>query len=63
MKQEIPRVKANNPNISHREAFSAAAKNWAHFPNIQTLEANNHQAKLEEVSSLCFIEIYNKITS
>ncbi|KAF4363495.1 hypothetical protein G4B88_016199 [Cannabis sativa] len=23
-----------NPDISHREAFSAAAKNWAHFPHI-----------------------------
>ncbi|KAM6579304.1 hypothetical protein CsatA_003078 [Cannabis sativa] len=23
-----------NPDISHREGFSAAAKNWAHFPHI-----------------------------
>ncbi|KAJ9548671.1 hypothetical protein OSB04_021214 [Centaurea solstitialis] len=27
IKQEIQRIKANNPNVSHREAFSAAAKN------------------------------------
>ncbi|KAK4752310.1 hypothetical protein SAY87_021108 [Trapa incisa] len=34
IKDEIQRIKAGNPNISHREAFSAAAKNWAHFPHI-----------------------------
>ncbi|XP_010544370.1 PREDICTED: axial regulator YABBY 3 [Tarenaya hassleriana] len=34
MKEEIQRIKAGNPDISHREAFSAAAKNWAHFPHI-----------------------------
>ncbi|KAK9755818.1 hypothetical protein RND81_01G053200 [Saponaria officinalis] len=35
IKEEIQRIKACNPEISHREAFSAAAKNWAHFPHIQ----------------------------
>ncbi|KAH7862148.1 hypothetical protein Vadar_000728 [Vaccinium darrowii] len=34
IKDEIQRIKAGNPDISHREAFSAAAKNWAHFPDI-----------------------------
>ncbi|CAM8886423.1 unnamed protein product [Rhodiola kirilowii] len=34
IKEEIQRIKASNPDISHREAFSAAAKNWAHFPHI-----------------------------
>ncbi|XP_047313498.1 protein YABBY 2-like isoform X2 [Impatiens glandulifera] len=34
IKDEIQRIKASNPDISHREAFSSAAKNWAHFPNI-----------------------------
>ncbi|NP_001141765.1 Protein YABBY 2 [Zea mays] len=34
IKEEIRRIKACNPDISHREAFSTAAKNWAHFPNI-----------------------------
>ncbi|KAL2945527.1 putative axial regulator YABBY 2 [Bienertia sinuspersici] len=34
IKEEIQRIKASNPEISHREAFSAAAKNWAHFPHI-----------------------------
>ncbi|KAK9071353.1 hypothetical protein SSX86_009921 [Deinandra increscens subsp. villosa] len=53
IKEEIQRIKANNPEISHREAFSTAAKNWAHFPHIHfglMLEANNHQAKLDELS-------------
>ncbi|GKV38092.1 hypothetical protein SLEP1_g46038 [Rubroshorea leprosula] len=34
IKDEIQRIKAENPDISHREAFSAAAKNWAHFPHL-----------------------------
>ncbi|KAM3321352.1 axial regulator YABBY 5 [Capsicum chacoense] len=48
IKEEIQRIKANNPDISHREAFSTAAKNWAHFPHIHfglMLETDN-QAKL-----------------
>lgn len=31
IRAEIQRIKAVNPDISHREAFSAAAKNWAHL--------------------------------
>ncbi|KAL9249037.1 Axial regulator YABBY 5-like protein [Drosera capensis] len=49
IKEEIQRIKTNNPDISHREAFSTAAKNWAHFPHIHfglMLESNN-QAKLD----------------
>ncbi|GMP58487.1 hypothetical protein CsSME_00022137 [Camellia sinensis var. sinensis] len=34
MKDEIQRIKMANPEIPHREAFSAAAKNWARYiPN------------------------------
>ncbi|KAK4598019.1 hypothetical protein RGQ29_015507 [Quercus rubra] len=35
IKEEIKRLKTENPMMSHKEAFSAAAKNWAHFPAIQ----------------------------
>ncbi|PWA80044.1 hypothetical protein CTI12_AA080490 [Artemisia annua] len=52
---EIQRIKANDPNITHREAFSAAAKNWAHFPHIHfgvTPEANNHQEELNETENM-----------
>ncbi|XP_039063469.1 axial regulator YABBY 1-like [Hibiscus syriacus] len=57
IKDEIQRIKAGNPDISHREAFSAAAKNWAHFPHIhfgimtdQTVKKTNvHQKEGEEV--------------
>eukprot|EP00252_Welwitschia_mirabilis_P021617 TRINITY_DN5587_c0_g1_i1.p1 TRINITY_DN5587_c0_g1~~TRINITY_DN5587_c0_g1_i1.p1 ORF type:complete len:202 (-),score=31.24 TRINITY_DN5587_c0_g1_i1:251-856(-) len=35
IKAEIQRIKANNPEIKHKEAFSAAAKNWAHYPHIK----------------------------
>ncbi|XP_068653167.1 axial regulator YABBY 5-like isoform X2 [Aristolochia californica] len=51
IKEEIQRIKANNPEISHREAFSTAAKNWAHFPHIHfglMLESNNNKQKLDE---------------
>ncbi|PPD97835.1 hypothetical protein GOBAR_DD05143 [Gossypium barbadense] len=34
IKEEIRRLKTQNPNIPHKEAFSTAAKNWAHFPPI-----------------------------
>ncbi|URE14441.1 YABBY protein [Musa troglodytarum] len=50
IKEEIQRIKANNPDISHREAFSTAAKNWAHFPHIDfglTIDGSK-QAKIDE---------------
>ncbi|XP_042513328.1 putative axial regulator YABBY 2 isoform X2 [Macadamia integrifolia] len=50
IKEEIRRIKANNPEISHREAFSTAAKNWAHFPHIHfglTVDGNKH-IKIDE---------------
>nr|CTQ35242.1 YABBY transcription factor [Ephedra distachya] len=31
IREEIQRIKASNPAITHKEAFSAAAKNWAHL--------------------------------
>ncbi|XP_031474594.1 axial regulator YABBY 5-like isoform X2 [Nymphaea colorata] len=50
IKEEIQRIKACNPHISHKEAFSTAAKNWAHFPHIQfgLASEGNKQAKLDE---------------
>lgn len=51
IKEEIQRIKASNPDISHREAFSTAAKNWAHFPHIHfglKLDGNNKQGKLDQ---------------
>eukprot|EP00258_Populus_trichocarpa_P048192 XP_024464211.1 putative axial regulator YABBY 2 isoform X1 [Populus trichocarpa] len=45
IKEEIHRIKACNPDISHREAFSTAAKNWAHFPHIHfglKLDSDKH---------------------
>uniref|UniRef100_A0A2P2KVF9 Axial regulator YABBY 5 n=1 Tax=Rhizophora mucronata TaxID=61149 RepID=A0A2P2KVF9_RHIMU len=51
IKEEIQRIKAKNPDISHREAFSTAAKNWAHFPHIHfglMLESGNNKAKVDK---------------
>ncbi|KAL5547827.1 hypothetical protein UlMin_003058 [Ulmus minor] len=52
IKEEIQRIKANNPDISHREAFSTAAKNWAHFPHIHfgLMLKTNNQTKLDNGS-------------
>ncbi|KAJ3687268.1 hypothetical protein LUZ61_016432 [Rhynchospora tenuis] len=35
IREEIKRIKARYPTIGHKEAFSTAAKNWAHFPRMQ----------------------------
>ncbi|XP_068638557.1 protein YABBY 7-like [Aristolochia californica] len=35
MKEEIQRLKTIQPGMTHKEAFTTAAKNWAHFPRIQ----------------------------
>ncbi|KAK9004851.1 hypothetical protein V6N11_042304 [Hibiscus sabdariffa] len=34
IKEEIQRIKLSNPAITHREAFSTAAKNWPRFSHI-----------------------------
>ncbi|XAR59618.1 hypothetical protein NMG60_11015522 [Bertholletia excelsa] len=35
IREEIRRIKASNPGITHRDAFTAASKNWAHLPHFQ----------------------------
>ncbi|KAK4429821.1 Axial regulator YABBY 4 [Sesamum alatum] len=35
IKEEIKRLKIEYPNMTHKQAFSAAAKNWAHCPQSQ----------------------------
>ena len=32
IREEIPRLKEKDPGLNHRDAFKAAAKNWAHSP-------------------------------
>nr|QOQ51165.1 YABBY transcription factor [Abies firma] len=50
IKEEIQRIKAKNPDIRHKEAFSAAAKNWAHFPHIHfgLMLENNKQTTIDK---------------
>ncbi|GMJ13835.1 YABBY5 [Hibiscus trionum] len=60
IKEEIQRIKLNNPDISHREAFSTAAKNWARFPHIHfglMLETDNNQAELNNASTEHFQQL------
>ncbi|CAI9779357.1 unnamed protein product [Fraxinus pennsylvanica] len=35
IKEEIRRLKDAYPGMTHKQAFSTAAKNWAHFPQSQ----------------------------
>ncbi|XP_076948157.1 protein DROOPING LEAF-like [Bidens hawaiensis] len=46
MKEEIQRIKASNPQIPHREAFSTAAKNWAgHIPHGSISGSNTNTVR------------------
>ncbi|XWS10122.1 hypothetical protein CRYUN_Cryun39dG0048100 [Craigia yunnanensis] len=59
IKEEIQRIKLNNPDITHREAFSTAAKNWARFPDTHfglVLETDN-QPKLNDDSTEHFQQL------
>jgi hypothetical protein len=38
-RDEIQRIKASNPDITHREAFSAAAKNVTLFSSFLSLSS------------------------
>ena len=33
IREEIPRLKREDPSLNHRDAFKAAARNWAHSPS------------------------------
>ncbi|KAF3968649.1 hypothetical protein CMV_007495 [Castanea mollissima] len=50
IKEEIKRLKTENPKIGHKEAFSAAAKNWAHFPEIQFKGDGDYSQSEENVT-------------
>ncbi|CAN8294980.1 unnamed protein product [Cochlearia groenlandica] len=53
IKEEIQRIKSGNPTITHREAFSTAAKNWAHFPHIHfglKLDGNKKGKQLDQTN-------------
>ncbi|EOY00530.1 Plant-specific transcription factor YABBY family protein [Theobroma cacao] len=50
-REEIRRLKAQNPNIPHKEAFSTAAKNWAHFPPMDT-KGDGESCGLDEGQAL-----------
>lgn len=52
IKEEIQRIKAANPDISHRKAFSAAAKNWAHFPHIHFGLLPDHSSTAKKTNML-----------
>ncbi|RVX02615.1 Protein DROOPING LEAF [Vitis vinifera] len=56
MKEEIQRIKVANPEIPHREAFSAAAKNWARYipnsPAGSVSESSNNVSRHDLLSVL-----------
>ncbi|KAL7609302.1 axial regulator YABBY 4 [Lactuca sativa] len=48
IKEEIIRLKTQHPNISHKLAFSTAAKNWAHSPPSQQNQGEKSKASGNE---------------
>ncbi|KAF8082806.1 hypothetical protein N665_0807s0015 [Sinapis alba] len=48
IKEEIKRLKAQDPSLAHKEAFSLAAKNWANFPPVQNKRAASDQCFCED---------------
>ncbi|KAL5145262.1 Axial regulator YABBY 4 [Glycine soja] len=48
IKEEIKRLKAENPEMSHKEAFSTAAKNWANFPQTQWCKGDEERCSQTE---------------
>ncbi|KAF3793563.1 Axial regulator YABBY 4 [Nymphaea thermarum] len=50
-REEIQRIKASTPQITHREAFSMAAKNWARFdPQLLLGSASETGKQIEGVT-------------
>ncbi|CAN8313056.1 unnamed protein product [Cochlearia groenlandica] len=48
IKEEIRRLKTQNPSMAHKEAFSLAAKNWANFPQVHNKRAASDHCFCEE---------------
>ncbi|XP_050204989.1 axial regulator YABBY 4 isoform X2 [Mercurialis annua] len=48
IKDEIRRLKAENPSMAHKEAFSTAAKNWANCPPIHYKDGGENCGLEEE---------------
>nr|QOQ51148.1 YABBY transcription factor [Pinus taeda] len=61
IRDEIQRIKAHNPKITHKEAFSAAAKNWAHYPHIHfgMMMDSRRQANSEDGGDVLNAEVCN----
>ncbi|KAL4015928.1 hypothetical protein IC575_023537 [Cucumis melo] len=51
IKDEIRRLKTQNPEMTHKEAFRTAAKNWANFPPIQEKDDKEKCNQVEENGS------------
>ncbi|XP_047331176.1 axial regulator YABBY 4 [Impatiens glandulifera] len=49
IKEEIRRLKGRYPSMSHKEAFSAAAKNWAQFPPIDQYKRDGESCSSQGV--------------
>lgn len=62
-REEIQRIKANNPDISHREAFSTAAKNVS-GNNCTPLSLNKYPVHKLRPLKICTYALKNskKIT-
>ncbi|KAH7689951.1 YABBY protein [Dioscorea alata] len=61
MKEEIQRIKAEKPNIPHREAFSMAAKNWAKCDPRASTTASSSVKERPESANGFIIESLNAL--
>ncbi|XP_054808831.1 axial regulator YABBY 4 [Prosopis cineraria] len=55
IREEIRRLKIENPDMVHKEAFRTAAKNWANFPQAQSEgdEGSSQSGQVENTDSTC----------
>ncbi|KAK7407246.1 hypothetical protein VNO78_08986 [Psophocarpus tetragonolobus] len=52
IKEEIKRLKTENPDMAHKEAFSTAAKNWANFPPTQRKGDDENCSQIDQLVDL-----------
>ncbi|XP_039142088.1 protein DROOPING LEAF-like [Dioscorea cayenensis subsp. rotundata] len=60
-REEIQRIKAEKPNIPHREAFSMAAKNWAKCDPRASTAASSSVKERPESANGFIIESLNAL--
>ncbi|KAI4314349.1 hypothetical protein L6164_027266 [Bauhinia variegata] len=61
IKEEIRRLKAEDPDMAHKEAFSTAAKNWANFPPAHCKVDEESCSQTEQLADLDSLVNYHDV--